>query len=100
MANIPCMNEDGNQASFIISNIDTGDVISVCASCFPLWVLTVAEAMTGINEAAASSDAAEATQGTSNGKAKRPPRPKKAPTAPAEESSAGGGEDDANTPTE
>ena len=100
VANIPCMNEDGNQASFIISNIDTGDVISVCGECFPLWVLSVAEAMTAMVAPENAPEAAETTQGASTAKKKAPPRRRAAPKTPVQDDSAALGEDDALALTE
>jgi len=47
MANINCDQCGENPAATIMTNIVTGDVTSVCAGCFPGFILALAEAIIG-----------------------------------------------------
>jgi hypothetical protein len=48
MAQIACQTEDGNNAIFIGTNLDTGDSVSLCQSCLIEFFAAMLEGMTGI----------------------------------------------------
>lgn len=47
-----CDSEDGNPADVLVSNLNNGDTLALCANCFPAYVRSLADAM----EAAATAE--------------------------------------------
>lgn len=38
-----CMNDDGNQAALLVTNLDAGDTVAVCVLCLPAWAAAMVE---------------------------------------------------------
>lgn len=49
MANPPCMNQDGNPATFMGTFLETGDTVAVCDECMVAFTAAVLNTMTGID---------------------------------------------------
>lgn len=84
MAAPPCMSDDGNQAVFVGTMLQTGDAVALCDECLVAWSAALLNAMTGV-------DPTPFLQAISDGP---PERPEPADEPPAEPADAG----DAGTP--
>lgn len=40
---IPCASDDGNAATLLVTNLETGDTNGVCVECIPSWLASLAE---------------------------------------------------------
>lgn len=49
MAAPPCMGEDGRQAVFVGTMLQTGDAVALCDECLVMWASALLQAMTGID---------------------------------------------------
>lgn len=75
---IYCDEEDGQAASFLVSNLETGEVVAVCAQHWPAWVRTLADAFApGPAEVPAEEAQAAAAAAEEAGAATAPPPPKR-----------------------
>lgn len=48
MATPACMNDDGNLAIFIGTNLESGDTVTVCPDCLVAFCTAIVEGMTGM----------------------------------------------------
>jgi hypothetical protein len=46
--NPACMNDDGNLAIFVGTNLDTGMSVTLCVDCFVQFCATMVEGLTGV----------------------------------------------------
>ena len=67
MASITCDQCGENPAAMILTNIETGDVTSVCGACFPAFVLALAEAIVGTPDSPEKTARSEILTGDEDG---------------------------------
>lgn len=49
MARPMCMSEDGNQAVFVGTMLETGDGFTLCDECLAMWAIAMTSTMTGVD---------------------------------------------------
>lgn len=49
MAAPQCMSQDGSQAVFVGTMLETGDGFALCENCLPMWAASLLQAMTGVD---------------------------------------------------
>lgn len=75
---LPCDNQDQNEASFLITNLRTGEVVSLCDACYAGFVTAMAEALAPGPLEGAPGELEAAAEAAGEGEAGRnPARPKR-----------------------
>ena len=85
MALPSCMSDDGRQAVFVGTMLQTGDAVALCDECLVMWAAALLQAMTGVDPQpfiAAMSEADPAGDVTAGAPSDEPPAPAPADTDP------------------
>lgn len=83
MAAPQCMSEDGRQAVFVGTMLQTGDAVALCDECLVMWAAALLQAMTGVDPQpfiAAMSETDPAGDATAGAPTDEPPAPAPADT--------------------
>lgn len=83
MAAPQCMSEDGRQAVFVGTMLQTGDAVALCDECLVMWAAALLQAMTGVDPQpfiAAMSEDDPAGDVTAGAPTDEPPAPAPADT--------------------
>lgn len=80
---VHCDQDDGEQALFLVSNLDDGSALAMCRNCFASWVVALADSIgTHSPNGAAEAALVDAEAPQEVEAAPKPPRPKRGRRAP------------------